>query len=126
MLGCILFTSCKQEPPSPAFITSPGSYTYFDHQLTITVGEEGANLINYRIHRGKVSAGPAAAAIQKGSPWFIHAAAPAAVWVYDGANDLTLVRVDETGASKFTSSKVVPELTNQAPAEVLRRMQSRK
>jgi len=44
------------------------------------------------------------------------------IWIWNGQDDLLLIQVTDKGASKFISSKVVPDLTNRAPAEVIQQL----
>jgi hypothetical protein len=37
------------------------------------------------------------------------------VWIYNRANDVTLIETYEDGGSKFTSSQVVSDLLSRAP-----------
>jgi hypothetical protein len=116
--------SCRRSEPAPSFITQTGRFAYFDGGLKIEVSEAANNRIEYRIAHGIVSVGPGSSTIQKGSAWFIHPATPNSIWIYDGTSDLLLIEVSENGATKFTSAKVIPDLTNRAPPEVMRRVRN--
>ena len=104
-----------------ALIAAPGTFACFGNQIVVKVEHE-TGLLNYRIANSRASAGPAQAAIEESSAWVIFPESPQRVWVFDGARDVTLIEIYPDGGSKFTSSQVVSDLLQRAPAELVDRL----
>ena len=125
MLSLACLTGCAKQAATDyggRLIEAPGTYKCFNDQLAVNVVHAPGSKINYTVGNKKAAAGPATAAIDESVPWVIFPESPARVWIYDGAKDVTLIEIDETGGSKFTSSQVVPDVLKRAPAELVRHL----
>lgn len=123
-LALIWLLGCSEVPAKDygaSLIATPGTFRCFNDQLAIKVVRVGDRL-NYSVGDKRAEAGPAEARIEGSSPWVIFPEAPERVWVYDGAAEVTLIEIYSDGGTKFTSSQIIPNLLERAPAEFVDRL----
>jgi len=101
-------------------IQTPGTFHCFRDQLVVKVERAPEGKLDYSVGNKKVAAGPGKPALRERDPWVIFPEAADRVWIFDGAKDVTLIEISTEGASKFTSSQVVPDILIRAPAEFRR------
>ncbi|CAN5296602.1 hypothetical protein BH23VER1_BH23VER1_21060 [soil metagenome] len=117
----LCLSGCDRSRETPEFVNSTGTFL-FDGQMTIDVVETQDGGINYTVTRGMRTVGPSNPPIRKGSGWFLHAASPDEVWMYDGESNVQVIEFLSDKESKSSDIKVVPDLLQRAPAAFVERL----
>ena len=124
-LPAIFLAGCSQPSTidyARAPIEVPGTFPCFNNQLVVKVTHAFGGKLNYSIENAKVAIGATVPPINESAPWIIFPEAVNKVWIYNGADDVTLIETYEDGGSKFTSSQVVSGLLSRAPPEFAQRL----
>jgi len=123
LLACLAGCSSQKSPDfGGTLIDGPGTFDCFNRGLVVKVTEGSGDQLNYSVENKHVGAASAKPALRKSAPWIILPESPNRVWIFDGAQDVTLVELYTNGGVKFTSNQVVPELLKQAPPALLEKL----
>lgn len=115
--------AAKRQQNPEGVVNTPGTYSFFDGKLTLTVADEGGGL-NYRVKRvyeegptRDQSVGPAEPFFKDRDHWFVCVESADSVWIFDGQDVLEQDEFNH-GSVKMKDSNVLPDIVRTAPEAV--------
>jgi hypothetical protein len=99
------------------FVTSPGTYPFFDGEITVEVDSKN-EFIHYMISNDvKAGGGCKEDRVLSASKWFIYPESTSHIWVFEGTDNLKLIEI-KGSSIKFSDTRVIPTLIDKAPKVV--------